>query len=157
MNASRALAAEQAVALTAGVARDLIGQGDQRGLPKPRFLMAVFAFYGLLGIVSAFGREAARVAVAFGGVAALTTVVVGPGGQALLGLFQRLSGLTSSIGSQTLTGGGSAAPSSSSSKAAGRGGPNLNPVPGQSAPITGGYRSAGTPVDPVTGKPAQAA
>lgn len=94
MNASRALAAEQAIALTAGAARDLIAQGPGRGLPKPRFLVAVFAFYGLLGVVSAFGRQPARVAVAFGGVAALTTVVVGPGGLALAGLFQGLSGLT---------------------------------------------------------------
>lgn len=94
MNSSRALASEQVVALTAGVARDLIDQGPGRGLPKPRFLMAVFAFYGLLGIVAGFGTQAARVAVAFGGVAALTTVVVGPGGIALAGLFDRLSGLT---------------------------------------------------------------
>lgn len=94
MNASRALAAEQVIALTAGTARDLIAQGPNRGLPRPRFLLAVLAFYGFLGIVSAFGTQAARVAVAFGGVAALTTVVVGPGGGAIIGLFKNLSGLT---------------------------------------------------------------
>lgn len=147
MNASRALAAEQAIALTAGVARDLIGQGDQKGLPRPRFLMALFAFYGGLGLVAAFGRTPARVAVAFGGVAALTTVVVGGGGLAVSGLLQRLSGLT--------TPGSGLAPSvaGNTPPAPGNAGPNLNPTPGQSAPITGGYRSAGTPVSPITGRP----
>lgn len=154
VNASRALAAEQAVALTAGVARDLIGQGAGKGLPRPRFLIALFAFYGALGLVAAFGRTPARVAVAFGGVAALTTVAVGPGGIALADLFKNLSGLTTAgTGATSTSGAGSSASPPSPAPSAGYGGPNVNPVPGVSAPITGGYRSAGIPTSPITGKP----
>lgn len=156
MNASRALAAEQAIALTAGVARDLIAQGPTKGLPRPRFLMAVFAFYAILGLVAAFGRTPARVAVAFGGVAALTTVVVGPGGAAILGLFQRLSGLT--------TAGTGALPNTEGNAGSPATGPASSPyvVPGSgnsrgqfapTSPNAGTVDKNGNPVDPFTGRP----
>jgi hypothetical protein len=130
MQASRALAAEQTIALTAGVARDLIGQGEDKTLPKPRFLMAVFAFYGALGLLSAFGRNPSRVAVAFGGVAALTTVVVGGGGLTLANLFNRLGGLT-----QPAT--VAAAPAAGASAGAGLvyGGAGQGAPPGPTGPI----------------------
>ncbi len=154
MQASKALAAEQAITLAAGVTRDLLAQGDNKGLPRPRFLVAVFSFYAILGLLSAFGQQAARVAVAFGGVAALTTVVVGPGGAAILGLLQRLSGLTTpgvagSSSSATDSGGGGESPSPAA---------HLNPAgPNVSVPITGGVRSRGTTVSPITGRPPQLA
>lgn len=150
MDASRALAAEQAVALAAGISRDLKAQGPSKGLPRPRFLVAVFAFYGILGIVASFGRTGSRFAVAAGGVAALTTVVVGPGGAALIDLFQKLGGLTQpGSGSSSSAGGVAAADAAAGTNT------NLHPAgPNVSVPITGNIRSRGVPIDPITGKPA---
>lgn len=96
MNASKAIAAESTVALAGAVIGDLIQQGPGRTLPRPKQIMAIFVFYGILSLVAGFGRGPARFAAAAGGVAALTLLVIGGAGATLSDFLQRITKLIES-------------------------------------------------------------
>lgn len=89
VNAQRLLSAEATVALIGVVASDLIQQGADRKLPRPRRLLAVFFFYGLLSLIASFGSGPARVAAAAGGVTALAALVLGTTGRTIISLIDR--------------------------------------------------------------------
>lgn len=95
MNTSRVLAAEELVALVAGVSDDLYAQkqAGTLGLPSPRRPVAIMFFFAGLGIFASFGTGPAKLAAAVGGVVTLT----------LLLLTNAASGVVSALGS-TFTG-----------------------------------------------------
>lgn len=95
MNAEKVIAAESTIALAGAAAGDLIGQGTERTLPRPRQILSVFLFYGVLSVVAGFGQGPARVAAAAGGVLALTALVLGAAGRNLEELFARAAVLAS--------------------------------------------------------------
>lgn len=87
MNADKIIAAESVVAVAAISTGDLLAQGDARGLPNPRRILATLFFYGGLSLVASAGEGPARFSAAAGGVAMLTTLVIGPGGKAITSLL----------------------------------------------------------------------
>lgn len=87
------IAAESTVALAGAVIGDLLAQGSDRTLPRPRQIMAIFVFYGILSLVAGFGRGPARFAAAAGGVAALALLVIGGAGNTIDGFLQRVTRL----------------------------------------------------------------
>lgn len=97
MNADRLLAAEATLAIVGVSAADLIGQGDQRTLPKPRRIMAAMLFYGALSFVADLGAGPARFAAAAGGVTALASLVLGTTGKTIVDLLDRGAGLSQNL------------------------------------------------------------
>ncbi len=72
MKADRVIAAEQTATLAGYIASDLIGQPQgQRGLPSPKIVIGVLAFFGGLSWVASWGVQPARVASAVGAVVTL--------------------------------------------------------------------------------------
>lgn len=159
MNAGKIIGAEEILAVTAIVAQDVLVSGH-RGLPPPRRILAAFGFYGVLSWVSSLGQQAARVSAALGALVALV-LLLGPAGAGLEGL---LGNLASFAGSSP--GAGPIAPPQAQAappkppyqRAADSivnaakslfsnplfGGQTSNIGPA-GAPISGGYRVAGTP------------
>lgn len=127
MNADKLIGAEASLALVGVVAGDLIGTpAQERTLPRPRRIVAVLAFYSLLSLMAALGSGPARLASAMGGVAALTSLVLGATGRTIVDLIDRFTGLLTSPGA-----------GSSPSAGAGFGSPsNPNPAgsPGDAPP-----------------------
>lgn len=107
MNAEKAIGAETSVALFGVIAGDLIGQGSDRTLPKPRRILATLLFYSLLSLMTALGQGPARVAAAAGGLVAIASLVLGVTGRVLVDVIDRATVLLTS-------GGGGSAPSGSS-------------------------------------------
>lgn len=99
MNAEKAIGAEASVALVGVVAGDLIGQGDDRTLPKPRRILATLFFYSILSLMTAFGAGPARLAAAAGAVVALASLVLGATGRVLIDVIDRATGLLTTPGS----------------------------------------------------------
>jgi hypothetical protein len=95
MNAEKLIALESTVAVTGIVAGDLIGQGDQRTLPKPRQILAAYLLFGILAVVAQLGQGPARVAALLGGLITLTALVAGALGKNLVNLINRGAGLFS--------------------------------------------------------------
>lgn len=130
VNAEKAIGAETSVALLGVIAGDLIGQGSQRTLPKPRRIMATLLFYSLLSLATAFGAGAARFAAAAGGVVAIASLVLGTTGRVLVDVIDRATGLLTTPGAASSGG-------PSSGAAPGFGSPsNPNPAgsPGNAPP-----------------------
>ena len=74
MKADRLIAAEELVAVAGYALGDLLAQksaNGSAGLPNPKTMIGVLAFYGLLGWTSALGAQAARLAASVGGVVML--------------------------------------------------------------------------------------
>lgn len=127
MNAEKLIGAETSLALVGVVAGDLIGTPTtERTLPRPRRIVAVLAFYSILSLIAATGAGPARVASAAGGVAALTSLVLGATGRTIIDLIQRLTGLLTSpgAGSPSSAGAGFGSPSN----------PNPSGSPGNAPP-----------------------
>lgn len=121
MNAEKAIGAETSVALLGVVAGDLIGQGADRTLPKPRRILATLFFYSLLSLMTAFGAGPARLAAAAGAVVAMASLVLGSTGRVLIDVIDRATGLLTTPGS------GAASSGSPSSGAAPSGFPPAPP------------------------------
>lgn len=92
MNAKRALAVEESLALVAVTAGDLLSQADPT-LPSPRRITGTLAFFAALGLASDLGDGPARFAAAAGGVAVLTAIVIGPAGVSLEKLLTSLTSI----------------------------------------------------------------
>lgn len=75
MNASKLIAAEEIVAVTAYAAGDLIGQGQGKSLPSPKAIIGLFAFFGGLAWVSTLGHQAARISSGVGAIIVLVMVL----------------------------------------------------------------------------------
>lgn len=88
MNASRALAAESFLSLTGIVVQELAGSSpEERTLPRPRRIFAVFAFFGLLSVAAELGEGPARFATAAGAVVTLGALLYGASGRGLISLL----------------------------------------------------------------------
>lgn len=107
MNADRLISAEASLALVGVVGGDLVAQTD-RTLPKPRRIMAVLGFYGLLSLIAGAGPGPARFAAAAGGLTALASLVLGATGRQLVDIITRATSLATTPGT-------GAAPASGSS------------------------------------------
>ena len=99
MNAERVIVTSESGALLVATVGDLIAQGRDRTLPKPRVIVGILIFYGMLGLVAGLGAGVARFAAASGVVAFLVTLVgtgvkgTGAGGHALIDFFNRSAAL----------------------------------------------------------------
>lgn len=81
---------------------DTIGAIDPFGpgkvfLPSPRRYLATFLLWGLLGIVSGFGPNAARVSGRLAGVVLLAAAVLGPFGKKFLAFVQGAAAVTAPL------------------------------------------------------------
>ena len=98
MNAEKLIALESTVAVAGIVTGDLIGQGDQRTLPKPRRILAAYLLFSIFAVVAQLGQGPAKVAAFLGGLLTLTAVVTGVVGKDLVRLINRGAGLFSTAG-----------------------------------------------------------
>lgn len=107
MNPQRVIATAQMGALLVAVAGDLIGQGSERTLPRPRLVVGIIVFYGLLHLAAGLGAGIARFAAAVAGVTFLVTLVgtgakgTGAAGGNLIAFIQRTTQLLTGAQGQT--------------------------------------------------------
>ena len=113
MKADKIIAAEQMLTLGVYVASDLIGQQPQggRGLPSPKIVVGVLAFFGLLSFVSSLGRQPARVSAAVGGVVTLLFLLQATAQNTITSVSNLLIDFLST-GQSSSTGGASSVPQS---------------------------------------------
>lgn len=112
MKADKIIAAEQMLTLGVYVASDLLGQPQGgRGLPSPKIVVGVFAFFGLLSFVSSLGAQAARVSAAVGGVVTLLFLLQATAQSTIQTVSSTLIGFLST-GQSSSTGGASSVPQS---------------------------------------------
>lgn len=86
-------------ALFVATAGDLIAQGPERTLPRPRVIVGILVFYGLLGLAAGLGEGIARFAGATAVVTFLVTLVgtgakgTGAAGKGLIAFIQKTTEL----------------------------------------------------------------
>lgn len=99
MKPARVIVTAESGALLVATAGELIGQGPERTLPRPRTIVGILIFYGLLGLVAGLGDGPARFAASSGVVAFLVTLVgtgvkgTGVGGNNLVQFIRKTSAL----------------------------------------------------------------